>query len=419
MTRLRIAYFSPLPPARSGIADYSADLLPALAEHTDLTLFAAAPEEASPALREIFSLLPIDVYPARRMAFDLALYHIGNSLHHAPLLAMMRRYPGVMVLHEFQLHDLLGTVTAGQDDFVGYMREISYVRGLPGLNQLRDIRLRGQGFVLPAGVEEAHIELRALSMSERLVDLSLGVIVHSRFLQRLVHINNPARPTAIIPMLVTPGNGRSRRSDLPWPSDTLIFASAGFINAEKQLPLALRAFARLRQEFPAARYLIVGEQLAALDLPGVVTELGIADAVYFAGYAPDLAAFHDWLATMDVLINLRYPTRGETSAVVNRALAAGLPVIVNDIGWYAELPEDACLKVPAQDEEALLAAMRTLARDAAARKEIGAAGRAYARQYLTPSAVAAQYAEFLESLLEPRERWPHQRWREVSWSNRY
>ncbi len=409
MRRLRLAYFSPLPPARSGIADYSAELLPALAEHVALTLFAATPEDVSPALRDNYPLLPIAAYPARRMAFDLALYHMGNSLHHAPLLAMMRRYPGVMVLHEYQLHDLLGTITAGQDDFVGYMREISYVCGPGGLNQLRDIRLKGQGFVLPAGVEESHIDLRALSMSERLVDLSLGVIVHSHYLRRLVQANHPQRPAAVIPMLVTPGNGRPRREQLPWPADSLIFASLGFINAEKQLPLALRAFAGLRREYPSARYLILGEQLASLNLESVVAELGIADAVHVAGYAPDLATFQDWLATIDVLVNLRYPTRGETSAVVVRGLAAGLPVMVNDIGWYAELPDDVCLKVPAQDEAALLAAMRALAQDEGARWQMGAAASAYARRELAPSAIAGQYVTFLESLLESPTQWPYQR----------
>jgi glycosyltransferase involved in cell wall biosynthesis len=160
------------------------------------------------------------------------------------------------------------------------------------------------------------------------------------------------------------------------------------------------------------RYLIVGEQLASLDLESVVGELGIADAVYFTGYAPNLASFHDWLATIDVLVNLRYPTRGETSATVNRGLAAGLPVIVNDIGWYEELPDNACLKVPVQDEAALLAAMRLLAQDAAIRKEMGGAASAYARRELAPAAIAAQYAAFLHSMLEPPETWYHERRRE-------
>lgn len=98
---MRIAYFSPLPPARSGIADYSRDLLPYLAREMDLTLYTAVPEQIDETLRQQFAVRPLAAYPQERWQFDLPLYQMGNSAHHADLYAMMRRYPGVVVLHDY------------------------------------------------------------------------------------------------------------------------------------------------------------------------------------------------------------------------------------------------------------------------------------------------------------------------------
>ena len=58
---MRVAFFSPLPPARSGIADYSEALIESLRPLVDLEVFSAAGQ-------------PFD--PAR---FDIALYQVGNN----------------------------------------------------------------------------------------------------------------------------------------------------------------------------------------------------------------------------------------------------------------------------------------------------------------------------------------------------
>ena len=57
------------------------------------------------------------------------------------------------------------------------------------------------------------------------------------------------------------------------------------------------------------------------------------------------------MAACDVLVNLRYPTMGETSGSVIRALSLGRPLIVSDVGWFSELPDDVVLKVPVDEYE--------------------------------------------------------------------
>ena len=101
---MKVAYYSPLPPARSGIADYSALLLPALrAADRRRRRRGPAASAATPKA-------------------DVALYHVGNDPDaHGWIVEALRRRPGVVVLHEFVLHHLVAGITLGRGDVDGYL----------------------------------------------------------------------------------------------------------------------------------------------------------------------------------------------------------------------------------------------------------------------------------------------------------
>ena len=380
--RLRLAYFSPLPPARSGIADYSAELLPALAEWADVTLF--SDETAAPGG---LPRRPLDAFPAERWAFDLPLYQMGNSAHHSDIYRLLLRFPGVTVLHDYILHHLLAHLTLGAGRFAAYAREMGYALGDEAAPLLRDIR---------SG--RAANPLYDVALNERLLDSSLGLIVHSRTVAGWIHTARPAARVAVIPLVVTPRPGRSRRAELGLPPEALLLASVGQVTAAKQLPLALRAFRRLLAFVPQATFLIVGEVLPEVDLAGTLAELGLGERVIRLDYVESLDAFVDWAATADIVLNLRYPTLGETSSAALRVMAAGRPLVVFDHGWYGELPDDAAVKVPPLDEEALLAALLELARDPERRAALGAAAAGYVAAQCAPAAVADAYVAFLTAV---------------------
>ena len=83
------------------------------------------------------------------------------------------------------------------------------------------------------------------------------------------------------------------------------------------------------------------------------------------------------MAACDVCVSLRSPTMGETSGSVIRQLSLGKPVIVSDVGWFAELPGEVALKVPVDSDETetLYAALELLVRDESARASMSACGR--------------------------------------------
>src|ERR687885_744694 len=111
---MKVAYYSPLPPERSGIADYSALLLPALE-----------------------GLIDVDVVRrgrTRPVAADVALYHVGNDPDsHGWIVDALRRRPGVVVLHEFVLHHLVAGLTIGRKDGHAYLAAMERVDGVPGI----------------------------------------------------------------------------------------------------------------------------------------------------------------------------------------------------------------------------------------------------------------------------------------------
>jgi len=190
------------------------------------------------------------------------------------------------------------------------------------------------------------------------------------------------------------------RQDLGCPDGAPIFASAGQMTEAKQIDVILEAFARLREEFPKALYLMIGEDPAqALCLDDRLKQYDLQESVVSTGYVPDIQQFVSWIAAADVLINLRHPTVGETSATALRGLAAGRPVIVSDDGWYAELPGDVCVKIPPDDVDALLAAMRKLAAEEPSRREMGERAYEYAHRFHEPDRAAQAYVNFVDELL--------------------
>jgi glycosyltransferase involved in cell wall biosynthesis len=387
---LKIALFSPLPPAHTGIADYTGELLPYLAHTMQVTVFTDDPAHAPTDLTARFPICPTADYPARRWEYDMALYQMGNSAYHEAMYEMLLRYPGVVVLHDYGLHHFIVHRTIGRGAAWGYVREMGYALGPEGA-RLAHAVVRGER---PRPVFD-------YPLNNRLLDVSLGVIVHSEYARSGVLTYRPTLPVTLVPAPIALRSPVNTLRPLPgWPADAVIFASLGGVTREKGIEDALRAFRRLRADAPQARFLVAGEWTAEdVDLPALVAELGLADDVRCIGFVPDLPAFVDWIGAADVVVNLRNPTVGETSATALRALAAGRPLIVSDHGWYAELPGDVCLKVPPGDEDALLGAMRRLTSDAALCRRMGQAAAGYAHNTHAPELVAAAYTTFIDRLL--------------------
>jgi hypothetical protein len=148
---MRPALVSPLPPSKSGIADYSAALLRHLQELSEVAAF---PD-------------PAGFDPT---SFDIAIYQIGNNPHHAHAYELALKHPGVVVLHEANLHHLVADLTIRRGDWDGYLREAEYEGGAKALERARRVRALAVG-----------PDYDGLPMLRRLLERSRAVITHSRY----------------------------------------------------------------------------------------------------------------------------------------------------------------------------------------------------------------------------------------------
>ena len=412
---MRIAFFTPLSPKRSGIADYSEALLPHLAAQAGtragtragmraemqvemIDVFTEDPP-AGRAAQPNICVRPIEAFErdADPEAYDVILYQMGNNPFHVAIYEQALRVPGVVVLHEFNLHHLLAAVTIARGDWDGYFREVEYNGDAAALERAR---------LAQAGDHEPDYD--NLAMNRRLIERSQGLIVHSEYMVRAVRqagYHLPVRKILHGVEIPDVDRAKARRrlaelAGLPLNEATPVFGIFGFLKPYKRIHEALRAFARMRTTHPQARMVLVGEEHAHYPLRPLIAELGIGDAVGIAGYVPpdDFAAS---IAACDVCINLRWPTVGETSGSLLRALAFGKPTLVSEVGTFLEYPDDVAIKIPVNHRETdwLYEYMRALLDEPTLARAVGERARAYAAQECAWPKVAGEYVEFLEEMV--------------------
>jgi glycosyltransferase involved in cell wall biosynthesis len=182
--------------------------------------------------------------------------------------------------------------------------------------------------------------------------------------------------------------------------DELMLVVAGFATRNKQYDTILKAIAGLPTALRARVRLVVAGALRPdeFDLEALVARQGCAAQTLFAGYLDD-AELAGVLAGADLVLNLRFPSFGESSGSVARALGLGALVAVSDTAAYAELPDEVCLKLPARADcgAAIMELIGRLAEqpgDGAGRR---AAAAAWAMGDLHPAAMARRYAGILEA----------------------
>jgi glycosyltransferase involved in cell wall biosynthesis len=381
---VKLAHFSPLPPQRTGIADYAAQLLPALGARAEVDPY--APLLAAEPVGLPLRVLPLDAFLQRRHDYDGVLYHMGNHpAFHREIYEMLCRYPGVVLLHDVNLHAFFLNLP---EPWM-YVQAMGYEQGLDGVREARQAIASRQ----PVPVE-AHV------LAGRLAGLSLGLIVHSQTAARVL-AGVTGTPVAVIPHgLAMPGDVAGSPDILAaLPARTKILASFGFISPSKRLDVVLQTLAQLRKTLPPFRYLLVGEPVEGFDVEALIAGYDLHDLVLCTGYV-DRATFARYLTHTDVGISLRTaPTGGEMSGALLYMMAHGQPVVVSDVGAFAELPAGAVWKI-AQDEreaEALGHALQQLLAEPSLRRQMGEQARRYVQANHAFDAVAERILAFIQA----------------------
>ncbi len=354
---MTVGFFSPLPPARTGVADYSAVLLEALGKLCDVRL--------------------------DDTAADVCLYHLGNNQLHADIYRQALARPGVAVLHDAVLHHL----------FLGYLDRQAYI----------DEFVYNYGDLEGAGAAELW-EARAHSaqdprffdrpMIRRIAETSRAVVVHNPAAARMVREHAPGARVVEIPHLF------QLPATLPLSppgAGPFLFGVFGHLRESKRLPGILRAFTRIRQSGARAGLLIAGD-FVSQDLESALGPQLDAPGIHREPYLPG-DRFRALAPSVDACISLRDPSAGETSGITIRLMGLGKPVLVSAGEEVARFPEDAVLRIDRglAEEPMLVEYMMWLVEHPEKACQIGARAAAHIRAHHSMGLAAQQYFELLSS----------------------
>lgn len=400
-TRPRMAYVSPLPPMKSGIADFSAEILPELARLYDIDLVVNDSVNfawANGASR----IVSVEHFRANAEQYERVLYHFGNSEFHAHMFDLAQEIPGVVVLHDFFLSGIHHYMQAHN------LRNKSLVDELYSSHAYA-----GLAFLADNGIDET---VRNYPCCHSTVSNALGIISHSEFPRRLGEhfFGRDILPTWEIAPLARKfpqlSSRKEARDRLGLTANDILICSFGIIASTKLNHRLLNAWDRLRAASQQRIHLVfVGEASGAYgaELSSDISKRTKDCTATITGWASQ-ETYRDYLAAADIAVQLRGISRGETSASVLDCMAAGLPTVVNANGSMAELPSDTVLMIPDDfSDEELLEALERLVQSAELRTEVGHRARQQIKAHHIPRKVASRYREIIENAYASPLNLPH------------
>jgi glycosyltransferase involved in cell wall biosynthesis len=396
---VRLAWFSPLPPIPSGIADYSAELLPILAERAEVHVF--SPRFSSGRRVKVPAGVAIHgpgSFRRRAERYDSVIYHLGNNPHHEFVYLAARERPGVAVFHELVLHHLIRHLYSERSRHRDRYRAL--LAEEYGDTGVRLAELRGRW--VSTGLEPF-----LFPMIGHVARRSQAVVVHSQEGRDDISALAPNVPVTVIPHHAgaPPPDAANEtretaRRELGLPGGAFVVGHFGFITIPKQPGAILRGFHKLLQRRPDAFLVLVGRDMIRGHAIGeLIRRLDLAERIRMVGFV-DLPGFYRYLNAVDAVVNLRYPSAGEASGTFSRAMAQGRAVIVNNVGSFAEVPGDAVLKVEVDGDQAEEVGKHLirLAEDPAFKASLEERARRYAATALDPRRCAQLYLDVARSV---------------------
>lgn len=392
--RLKLAYVSPLPPAQSGIADYSAELLPELAKYYDIDVIV----EQADAVTDNWIIL---YCPIRSVAwfiehaeqYDRVIYHFGNSHFHSHMFDLIEIIPGLVVLHDFYLAHVQA---ARLNDS---KKHYSFNNALLENHGHKAIIDRSVNNELTKFVWEYPINLSVLQRS-------LGVIVHGEHsidLAKQWYGNAAGDDWSVIPLMrKAPHNFNKKhaRKILGIGNEDIITCSFGILGPNKLNHRLLQAWlsSPLAND-PKAHLIFVGQNDAGEygdSLRKLINGSPAKKRIYITGWA-NHETFHLYLSAADIGVQLRTLSRGETSAAVLDCMNYGLATIVNAHGSMVDLDPDGVWMLDDKFADTdLINALTALAQNKAQRIALGKKAQQIINAHHNPEVCAKKYFDAIE-----------------------
>lgn len=343
---MRIAYFSPFNPLRSGISDFSEELVMELREHLEIDLFVDNYIPSNPSITEKFKFFDINVIHRRevREQYDYLIFHVGNCREfHEKIVNTFMTYGGILELHDISLFHYWCEAKLGQKDNQGFIDIMKYCHGSEGERValgIIDQSIKERWGTLP----------QKFILNKPLIERADAIIVHSDMAKQIV---KAIRPSAKVINITHHTSDiienykeykKKCREELNIKKEDFIIASFGIASSSKRIIPIMEAVKLFNEKKKKKIYFYIVGEIKENNILESIKKLKLQETVIITGYV-ELDKFKTYMGASDIITNLRFPTQGESSGSLHRALGMGKPVIVTDIGSFSEYPDDVVLKV--------------------------------------------------------------------------
>lgn len=403
-SKARLAYISPLPPQQSGIADYSLELLPELARYFEIDLIVAQSELALGWVSTVCSVRDLAWFEQQAEQYEHILYHFGNSVFHSHMFDLLVRFPGVVVLHDFYLGNILYEMQKPPSEVPYLMHALYESHGVTALMEVEKNGLVAACWRYPS--------------NKSLLQQAQGVIVHSHYpiqLAKQWYGAEFAKDWAVLPLLRTLPAAlgkdhqqarREARATFGWQENDFVLCSFGVLGRTKRVLELLQIWLASSLGTDQHCHLVfVGEVVGdeySDAMQQAVADCAVHGRVKITGYVSH-NEYQQWLIAADAAVQLRINSRGETSAAVLDCLLVGLPTIINAHGSNAEIPDELSCKLPDQFSESELSdALERMWRDTSYRQQLSSAAKSYMATHHAPQQVGKLYQQALLGFAQRR-----------------
>lgn len=397
----KIAFFAPLPPLESGISDYSVDIIKALSSYYAIDVYIDEGYKPQVAFGENVKIFVHNEFEAKAKVYKEIIYQVGNSTFHLYMYEYIRKHPGIVVIHDYNMHGVLvHHALSMKNDYRLYERYLSEDYNKEEIKDYIQKLQNGQ-----CGYKISEWEMNGI-----VSNYAKKLIVHSfdakeKLLRKDISRNVKQIWSFVnIEEQLTDAARDELKQKKGYAEDCVLFAAFGHIHETKRAIPILQAFARLVKEYDNVRMIYVGKlaDSVASSFKETMKYNRLEDVVKVTGYT-SLEEFEDYIRATDVCLNLRYPYNGETSASLVRNLAMGNFVITNNIGSFGEIPEDVCVKLsnvatitPEEEVEQIYTAMKTYLEERETCEQIRVNAKKFAIEKLDVQKAAKEYADFIE-----------------------
>jgi len=383
---------------KSGISDYSLDLLPFLLKYCDIDLFIDDYEVQADFIKYNCNIYNYRLFEDMYEQYDEIIYQFGNSEFHAYMYDIALKHSGIIVLHDFFLSGLVNYIACTTNKNELFLDALVYAHAEKGKEAKKNL--------LASKVTLTDC-IKKFPLNKQILDNAKAVIMHSQYAIDLIekYYNNSYNTVKINQLIKLPSEQTVEKKDYYKEKlnlkDSLIISAFGHIGETKQYDFILKSM--IKEKFFEKyniKLLFVGEfsdPLYKREILNIIKKYALTQRVVITGFVSD-ESYREYLLATDIAVNLRKDSRGETSRALLMNMAYALPTIINDYATFGEFPSDTVAKTILFSQKSFNATLKKLISDDIYRKQIANNAYYYIKGNHNILDIAQQYYETILSL---------------------